>query len=92
MSYKTGINTDNVIQNFQKSIEFWTNMVQHFCFERVRKIRTVDIFEFVLQLAANETKGSSDILLKMYKNSEHPENIVSKSTMSDARDKVVINM
>ena len=92
MTYKTGINTDNIIRDLQQSVNFWTKTIQHFCFKRVRKIRTVDIFEFVLQLAANETKGSSDILMKMYKNNISPENIVSKSTMSDARDKVVVNM
>ena len=91
MMFKTGINTDRIATTLGESFKFWTNAVQHFCFTRVRKIKCEAIVEFVLQLAANDTIGSTDILLKMKKNGTIKEHL-SKSAMCEARDKIVINV
>ena len=84
---KTGINTDRIIETLDESIKFWTETIQHFCFSRVRKIKCRNILDFVLQLAANDTVGSTDILLKMKKHKIIKEHI-SKAAMSEARDKI----
>ena len=91
-TYKTGINTDEIIKEVKSTIEFWTHTIQSFCLERVRKIRTVDIFEFVLQLAKNRHDGSQLILDEMYAKKGMLSQNVVKSSMSEARDKIVINI
>ena len=88
---KTGINTDRIIEKLDESMKCWTATMQHFCFSRVRKIKCHTILEFVLQLAANATIGSTDILLKMKKHGIIKEHI-SKAAMSEARDKILVNM
>lgn len=90
--YKTGLNTDNVLLDLRESINFWTKTIQPFFLERIRKIRTVDIFEFVLQLAKNRDDGVQTILDTMYERKNMLSSKVFKSSMSEARDKVVVNM
>ena len=89
---KTGLNTDKLIETIKSSVDFWTSTVQHFCFERVRKIRCVGIFEFVLQLAKNRSDGSQNILDAFCIHHNIPGGNVLKSSMSEARDNVIINM
>jgi hypothetical protein len=91
-NYKTGINTDEIIKEVKSTIEFWTDTIQSFCLERVRKIRTIDIFEFVLQLAKNRHDGSQLILDEMYAKKGMLSQNVVKSSMSEARNKVIINI
>jgi hypothetical protein len=91
-NYKTGLNTDEIIKEVKTTIEFWTDTIQSFCLERVRKIRTVDIFEFVMQLAKNRADGSQMILDEMYARKGMLSKNILKSSMSEARDKVVVNI
>ena len=90
--YKLGLNTDKILLELKESINFWTKTIQPFCQDRVRKIRTVDIFEFVLQLAKNRSEGAQTILNMMYSEKNMLSKKVLKSSMSEARDKVVVNM
>ena len=92
MNYKTGLNTDNMLTILKSSISTWTYLIQEFCFKRVRKIRTIDIFEFVLQLAKNRSDGAQLILDTMYIEKNMISEHIFASSMSEARDKVVINM
>jgi len=89
---KTGLDTIKLIDSLKSSIEFWTSSMQHFCFERVRKIRCVSIFEFVLQLAKNRSDGAQTILDSMCIEHNVQGGNILKSSMSEARDKVVVNM
>ena len=92
MQYKTQLNTDELLTALKSSVDFWTLTIQDFCFKRVRKVRTVNIFEFVLQLAKNRSDGAQVMLDKMCLDNDMAPDHIFASSMCEARDKVVIDM